>query len=363
MNGDLAMTRQIPAARGALHGSAHRAALIRRSAAVALLAGALGCGTASPPPPGWLARLAAAPRLASGDAWSPAPDRIEHLLETAAIEPLEQRRTAAGATGAERVTAWVPLLGRTLNLKWKRAPSRDLDGIDNSPRKEIAAYQVQRWFLDPEDYVVPPTAGRCVPLAVERRIHPNAQPNLPGVRCVFGVYALWLSDVRTADRLYDPERFYREASYARRLADYNLFTYLIDDRDTREANVLISTDPAERRVYAIDNGVAFDPRFYNVFADGWRRIRVPALPRETIARLRRVTRAQVDHLAVVAEFTRDRDGVLRAVRPGPPLDAERAVYFRNGVLQLGLDRREREGVWDRIQDLLRRVDAGALPVF
>jgi hypothetical protein len=361
MSQDRRKIRQGPPPRAVLRAPAR---WLARSAGMSLLAGALACSTASPPPPpGWLAQLAAAPRLAAGPAWSLPPDRIEHLLETAAIEPLEQHRTAAGATGAERVTAWVPRLGRSLVLKWKRAPSGDLEGLDNSPRKEIAAYEVQRWFLDPDEYVVPPTAGRCVPLAVERRIHPEARPNLPGVRCVFGVYALWLDDVRTTDRLYDPERFYREAAYARRLADYNLLTYLIDNRDAREANVLVSTDPADRRVYAIDNGIAFDPWVYNFFADGWRRIRVPALPEEAVERLRRVTRTQVDQLAVLAEFIRDRDGVLRAVRPGEPLERGRAVCFRHGVLQLGLTKRERDGVWDRIQELLRRVDSGRVPVF
>ena len=69
------------------------------------------------------------------------------------------------------MTLSFPDAGLVLDFKWKPVdPSWKLvtqryDGINNSPRKELAAWVIQRLFLDPEDYVVPFTTAYCVPLA------------------------------------------------------------------------------------------------------------------------------------------------------------------------------------------------------
>ena len=39
------------------------------------------------------------------------------------------------------------------------------DSFNNVPRYDMAAYELQKLFLDPPEYVVPPTALRMVPLA------------------------------------------------------------------------------------------------------------------------------------------------------------------------------------------------------
>ena len=67
-------------------------------------------------------------------------------------------------------------------MAWKEAPRGTCDGWNNNPRKEIACYAVQRWFLDPADYVVPTIALRAIPLGLYRRVAPEATPTIDGDR-------------------------------------------------------------------------------------------------------------------------------------------------------------------------------------
>jgi len=318
---------------------------------------------ARPPPPGWLERLAAAPPPPAGRSWPLPPDRLETLLATGAGVVRARQLLPSGVTGAERLAIEFPALHRSIDVKWKVAPPGDADGWNNAPRKELAAYAIQQWFLPPEGYVVPTTVGRCLRLEEWRKLEPEAQPSLPGTRCVFGVQSLWLEDVEIPAQLYEEARFVADSAYARHLANFNLLAYLIDDRDTTGGNVLVSKDPANRRVFSVDNGISFDPLIHPMFRNPWYEILVPALPRASIDRLRRVTRERAGALGVVAQFEADRDGVLRPARPGPPLDPGRGARFRDGVLQLGLTDREIEHVWERVRSLLRTVDAGGIPLF
>jgi len=271
--------------------------------------------------------------------------------------------TDSGITGAQRFSVYFPVIHRTIDLKWKAAPAGNADGWNNAPRKELAAYAVQKWFLAPEAYVVPTVVCRCVRLDVYRRIYPKATPTLPGTRCVFGAEALWLHDVEIPDRLYDESRFTSDAAYARHLGNFNLVAFLIDDRDTRADNVLTAKDQSNRFVFSVDNGIAFDPLLYNYFRNDWQDIRVPALPRDSIQRLRKVTRERVQQMAVLAQFETDREGMLRPVPASAPIDPSRGVRFRDGVLQLGLDNREIEHLYERLERLLRDVRERDVPLF
>jgi hypothetical protein len=257
------------------------------------------------------------------------------------------------------MVAFYPEVDRVLTTKWKVAADGGT-GWNNSPRREIAAYAVQKWFLDPPDYVVPTTVAVC--LAPDALPEPEA-PGLPGARCVFGMQAIWLENVTQPERLFDPWRFYRDPHYAVHLANYNLLAHLIRNRDTRAGNYLVSRDETNRRVYAIDNGITFGTRFFNFFKTHWNRIRVPALSRRSIERLRRVGDAEIDALAVVAEFRLGPDGILRETAPTAPFSREQGVRMRDGILQLGLEPGEIEGVRRRLRDLLLDVDEGRLGVF
>jgi hypothetical protein len=328
-----------------------------------LLSVAACASSSSAGPEDWLHRIAGRHQTPAGRHWPVAPDRLEELLQTGKGSVRDRTPISTGVTGADRLTVYFPAIGRSVRVKWKAAPPGDADGWNNSPRKELAAYELQKWFLPPSAYVVPTTAARCIALEDYRRLDSAAEPTLPGTRCVFGVQALWLANVEIPETLYDEARFRSEPRYARHLANFNLFAYLIEDRDTRKSNVLTSKDQDNRRVFSVDNGISFDGKLYNFFENEWHELRVPALPRDSLARLREVTRERVGELATVAQFRLDRQGLLRPEPPGPPLDRQRGSRWRDGVLQLGLTESEIESVWNRLQELLRLVDEKQIPLF
>jgi hypothetical protein len=336
------------------------------AAAAAVL---LAC--AKPAPQGaWLAELSKAPKPGAGKNWPLPPAQVEELLTTGAGEVRHREPVGAGVTGAERFDVFFKAVNRTLRIKWKAAPPGDVESWNNNPRKELAAYAIQTWFLPPEHYVVPTTVARCVRLADYRRLDPEAQPTLAGTQCVFGVQALWLDDVEIPEVLWDEERFQRDAAYARHIANFNVLSYLVQSRDTTRENVLMAKDPKNPRVFSVDNGIAFDPALYNPFLNNWDTIRVPALPRDTVERLRRLDDDADDELAVVAQFEVDEEGMLRSVRPirRPDDDEDEAdratgVRWADGVLELGLTESEIDQVEDRLEQLLEDVGAGRIPLF
>lgn len=335
----------------------------RRLAVVWMLAALAGCAGASHGPAPWLKRLSAAPAPPAGRNWPLTPEEAERLMATGAGTVREHRATDSGVTGAQRFTVYFPEIRRSIDVKWKAAPPGDADGWNNAPRKELAAYAIQKWFLTPKAYVVPTAVGRCLPLASYRAIEPKAQATLSGTHCVFGIQSLWLDDVAPPEKLYDEATFERDPAYARHLANFNLFAFVIDDRDTTGGNVLASKDAANRRVFSVDNGISFDPLVYNLFYNQWKEIRVPALPRASVERLRQLTPERARELGVVAQFRTDAEGMLRPAKPGPPIDPRRGARFRNGVLQLGLTDYEIQHLWERVQTLLRDVDAGKIALF
>jgi hypothetical protein len=211
--------------------------------------------------------------------------------------------------------------------------------------------------------VVPPTVGSCIPLEEHRRRICDAAPTFADTRCVFGVMAYWLQNV-TDEGARDLDRFRRDEGYRASLARLNLLTYLIDHGDSRGANFLRSTDPGRPRVFSVDNGLAFggfrNP--FTIFMADWSKIRVPALPRAQIERLRAVTRRDLDRLGVVAQYE-NRDGVLVAVPPTSALAEDDAVRLSGSIVQLGLTREEIGGIAARLRRLLERVDAGEIGLF
>ena len=242
----------------------------------------------------------------------------------------------------------------------------DLDGVNNSPRRELAAYAVQTLFLEPEDYVVPTTVARCSPMERWRAFHTDGEPQLPRSDCILVVAALWLDDVTVPEIVYDKARFLEDPVYARYLADFNLFAYLVDHRDGRSGNVLVSKEEDRRQVFAIDNGISFGPSwpFYNWLVPNWNVLRVAALRRESVERLRRIEREDLDSLLVVQELRDDGTGHYFDVEPGRSLDDDRGAVARDGIVQFGLTDDEIGDLWHRIHGtVIERVDQGDIPVF
>lgn len=300
--------------------------------------------------------------------WPLPPEEAGALLKDGpaeSIHVLSMRHAGAGVTGAAKIRATFSHPPVELDVKWKELPQDSLDHWNNSPRKELAAWYVQRLFLDPEDYVVPPSAARCVDLDIYRREFqaPKAAATVTGIHSVCGLASLWIEDVRVPDVVYDPERFRRDPTYAYFLSNFNLVTYLIAHKDGRKGNILVADEDARRQVFAIDNGIAFGGMIFNYFVPNWHVIRIPAVRKVSVERLRALRREDLDFLLVLFEARVDGKGDLDEADPSPVLDPDRGAEYRDGTLQLGLTRSEIDDVWLRLQTLLDDVDSGRISTF
>jgi len=336
-----------------------------RVLALLLVSASLAPCAASQPPKVRFTGSVAPPTARDFANWPVKPLEAARLMERAEYEVLSVESAGAGTTRPEKDEIRFPETGDQFYVKGKLIPSA-LDGFNNSPRKELAAWKLQSLFLDPVDFTVPATALRCVPLERWEERHSRERPVVPGTKCVLVQTAIWIENVTVPDELYEEERFLTDLNYAYHLANFNIFAYLIDLRDNRKGNVLVSTDDSNRRVFAVDNGVAFGTVWYNWFYPptyAWRKIRVPALSRKSIDRLRKLERADVDFLMVVAQLEADSNGILWSVTPGPAIDPEVGVRRDGTTVQFGLTEEEVDEIWERIESLIERVDAGEIALF
>jgi hypothetical protein len=298
--------------------------------------------------------------------WPVEPLKAALLMQAAEYEVLSVEPAGSGTTHPEKAEVLFPETGDKFSVKGKLVPS-SLDGINNSPRKELAAWQLQTLFLDPVDFTVPATVLRCLPVKSWRDRHDGkGTPIIPGTKCMLSDITIWMENVTVPDELYEEERFLNDLNYAYHLANFNIFAYLINLRDNRKGNVLVSKDENNRRVFAVDNGVSFGTIWYNWFYPptySWREISVPALPQKSIDRLRKLRREDLDFLMVVSQLEADADGILKTVRSGPPMDPDDGVWREGTTLQFGLTADEVEDVWERIEALIERVDAGEIALF
>jgi hypothetical protein len=290
-------------------------------------------------------------------------ERFEPLLRDAAIEILHTVKCASGVTGAQLFYLRLPTEALVFKAKWKAAKTGGT-GLNNEPRKEVATYLVQKWFLSPDEYVVPPTVCRAIPL-VQHMSGTDEEATFDDTECVLGCLSFWVDNMKEMQP-FDEPRFESDARYRDAMANLNLLTHLVDHRDPRAANFLFSKDPDRTRALSIDNSLAFsgliNPRV--LFLHEWRQLIVPKLPRAKIDFLRAVSRAELLRLRVVAQFVR-RDGQLTSVDPEAPLpgDDEEAVVWAGDVLQLGLKVSEIDGIEERITKLLSDVDAGKIELY
>ena len=250
--------------------------------------------------------------------------------------------------------------GLQVRVKWAKAPPGGF-AINNQPRYEVAAYELQKLIYDEPDWVVPPTVMREMPLRAYRQLDPETRPTFEDTESVLVALQYWLRNVED-EALPDTARLETDPAYARRMAYLNLFTYLIRHVDSNPGNVLVSTE-GPPRLFAVDNGVAFrspvSPR-----GTAWRDLFVDRVPGEAIDRLRSLTRAELEAaLYVVAQFEVGDDGRLDAMPPSPKLNENRGVLLEDGIVQLGLTNLEMDELWDRVRALLDRVDAGELETF
>jgi hypothetical protein len=247
-----------------------------------------------------------------------------------------------------------------LLAKWANA-TPGASAFNNEPRYELAAYEIQKLFLVPDEYVVPPTIMRSFPLPYVTTQAPGVQRTFTEAASVLVVLQYWLSGV-TPDNYWDQRRAQEDTVYARHIGNFNVLTYLIRHQDSNIGNYLISQLEENPRVFAVDNGVAFGGEPSNRGFE-WRSMRLQRLPRATVERLRSISRADLDRtLAVLAEFEIS-DGQLVAVPAGENIGPSRGVRKSGNRVQIGLTRAEIGAVESRLRNLLGQLDRGRITEF
>ena len=288
---------------------------------------------------------------------------------------------AASAPGGQQGAAVLTLStseGLVFDTKWR---SLDAASRYNDPLAELAADRLQDLILGPHDIVVPPASPKCFEHdEYERRLGHERAP-FEGTDCVLGFLSLWLSDsmgMGEARRrgvvpgqagdgdpgLYDPARFESDASYRRNLAHVNLVAFLLAHGDAHAGQFVVYDDPAH--VFLVDNSVAFglDHRTAMEDRQDLARLVVPAIPRDTAARLRQLTLADVARLRVAAELRVEGQRLISVREPGPAFgEPDERVRRQGNRVQLGLSAEEMDGVWDRVARLQSYLNDGGLGVF
>ena len=299
--------------------------------------------------------------------WQLPPHELETTIYKRALvgelHAEEAKRTAHGTTGALYLVTEDEVTGKELKWKLKKMVPGWLDSFNTSFRKELAAYEVQKFFLDPEDYVVPTALPICVPRERYLKIIGYAAASLEGTDCVLCLASTWLVNVTVPDRLYDESRFLEDPTYAYYMSNFNILTYLIQHRDARVGQFLVSKDDKRRQVFSIDNGISFGFWPYNFFVRQWDTIHLPALRKDSIDRLRQIKRQDLDRLEVIVQMEKDENGILKPVPPGENMNPKNGATYIDGILQFGLTRSEINDLWERIQSLIAEVDSGNIQVF
>jgi hypothetical protein len=236
------------------------------------------------------------------------------------------------------------------------------DTYNNVPRYDLAAYELQKLFLDPAEFVVPPTALRFVPIADWKQYQDDVERTFRNAEQVLGVMQYWLQDVKATADVFYPDRFESDAVYARHVGQLNILTDLIDHQDSNAGNFLISRVPEGARVFSIDNGVAFASEESDR-GKLWRDLRIKKLPADAVERLRKITEQTLtDSLGVLAQWELKGDAYV-SVAKGENLSSGQGVRQKDGVLQMGLKKSEISKILRNVESLLKQVDSGKVTTF
>jgi hypothetical protein len=247
-----------------------------------------------------------------------------------------------------------------LRVKLRKAEP-GADSFNNVPRYDLAAYQLQQLFIDPAEYVVPPTALRMIPRADFAKYQAAVARTFSSADQVLAVVQYWLSEITVVADVLDPARFETDALYARHIGQLNVLTFLIEHRDSNVGNFLIGKSPVGARVFSIDHGVAF-ASIDSDRGEAWKQIRVNRLPADTVARLRTITLPVLEQrLGVLAQWHLEGDRFV-PVALGPNLSPGRGVRRQGKDLQMGLTKSEIAAVNRLLGRLLQRIDAGEIAV-
>lgn len=351
---------------------------LRRGLAGGLCLAASGCGTGAPVPAAPLTEPTALCRSPESASNCRRPVLVERWLRSPRLRIIGTAEAPAGKQGARVLTL---AAGGAADAPIFRAKWRAYDTLSslNRPRAELAAYAVQKLFLDPHDHVVPPTTGHCFAIDEYRwLVDPDAEPTFESTSCVYGVLAYWLEDVHSLDDAhdqdvlvaddtpFDADLFQSNPVYRRSVAHLNMVTFLIHHGDSHPAQFLVTVDAARPRLYVVDNSIAFSD-FVNPELDthqDWSKLQVPALPAETFQRLRRLSARDFGQLSTLEAYER-RDGRLVFVgeQGAPEGDESAPLRWAGSQFQIGLAPAEISALVQRKQALVQAVAGGELDTF
>ena len=210
---------------------------------------------------------------------------LERMLAQDPMQIVSAEISRPKAKGDITLKAEVSFAGRPPFRVKLRKSEPGAEGFNNVPRYDLAAYEIQRLLMDPSEYVMPPTALRMVPLAEFQRYSPDVERTFKGADEVLAVVQYWLQEIKVIADVYDPARFAADPVYARHIGQLNVFTFLIEHRDSNVGNFLISKAEQGPRVFSIDHGVAF-ASLDSDRGTAWLELRVNRLPKDTVERVR-----------------------------------------------------------------------------
>jgi hypothetical protein len=289
---------------------------------------------------------------------------VAELEQQLAAEPLvisQAEISRPNAKGDITLKADVSFGGAPpLRVKLRRAEP-GANSFNNVPRYDLAAYELQKLYLDPAEYLVPPTALRMVGFADFAKYAPSVERTFSAADQVLAVVQYWLSDIKVIADVYSPERFAADPVYARHIGQLNVLTYLIKHRDANLGNFLIGKAEVGARVFSIDHGVAFASEDSDR-GEVWKDMRVDRLPADTVERLRTVTpQLLADRLGVLAQWQLEGRSYVAVAKGGNQWES-RGVRRKGNDLQMGLTKSEIREVHRRLVNLLERVDDGRITV-
>jgi hypothetical protein len=284
---------------------------------------------------------------------------LERLLNASPLVIAQAEISRPKAAGDITLKADVSFGGAPpLRVKLRKAEP-GAETFNNVPRYDLAAYELQKLFLEPEEYVVPPTALRMVNLAEFAKYSPDVNSTFPGARQVLAVVQYWLNDVMTIADVYDAGKFTADPTYARHIGQMNVLTYLIEHRDSNAGNFLIGKQTLGARVFSVDNGVAFASEDSDR-GELWKDMRVRQLPADAIEKLRHITpQLLTERLGVLAQW-RLEGGNYVPVALTRNLNEVRGVRRKDDIVQMGLTRNEIIAVQRLLKRLIEQVDSGRI---
>jgi hypothetical protein len=308
------------------------------------------------------AALLSAPAIAQDANIALPVPAIEEMLAADAFTIVSAEISRPKAKGDITLKAEVSFDGQPpIRVKLRKAEP-GADSFNNVPRYDMAAYELQKLFLDPPEYVVPPTALRFVPLAEFRKYSPDVERTFAVAEQVLAVMQYWLQDIKVVADVYDPAVFESDPVYARHIGQLNMLTDIIDHADSNVGNFLISRSSPGARVFSIDHGVAFESDESDR-GKLWFRLRVNRLPADTVERLRAITPAMLqDRLGVIAQWQL-KDGTYVPSPKGENLAPNQGVRREGAILQMGLKKSEISKIARGIESLLKQVDSGDVKTF